>query len=267
MAIDKRLVIRNLLETKEIYTAFARATNLPYVVCDPETFNDQIYVFTKEEDVKSYVKQQAEQGIGLMGVRTFKQQYLNFFSTLVSLGVNAIVLCDEGEMELDLNEIVKQPDYSQIPKEQRPLMNPQLQLTAIYFLQELRRPGKIEEKNNIRELDEELSANLARAEFLCPVEFEPLEERQDESKRKFRFMLLKNKEGATYQPLCTDALEFKKFGKGNANIRPLKIPFAKLEKTLMKEAKGYVLNPQGFNLPLMREQLPLIRRRFGIEEA
>ena len=35
----------------------------------------------------------------------------------------------------------------------------------------------------------------------------------------------------------------------------------------MKEAKGYVLNPQGFNLPLMREQLPLIRRRFGIEEA
>ena len=146
MAIDKRLIIRNLLETKEIYTAFARATNLPYVVCDPESFNDQVYVFKKEEDVKSYVKQQAELGNGLMGVRTFKQQYLNFFSSLVSLGVNAIVYCDEGEMELELDEIVKQPDYSQIPKEQRPLMNPQLQLTAIYFLQELRRPGKIEEK-------------------------------------------------------------------------------------------------------------------------
>ena len=91
MAIDKRLIIRNLLETKEIYTAFARATNLPYVVCDPESFNDQVYVFKKEEDVKSYVKQQAELGNGLMGVRTFKQQYLNFFSSLVSLGVNAIV--------------------------------------------------------------------------------------------------------------------------------------------------------------------------------
>lgn len=266
MTIDKRLVIRNLLAADELYTAFARTTNLPYVVCDPETFNDQVYIFKKEEDVKSYVKQQAEQGVALMAIRTFNRQYLNFFGTLASIGVNTVIYCDDGEIELEVDQIVKQPGYDALPKEQRPLMNPQLQLTAIYFLQELRKPGKIEEKQNIRELDEELSVNLARAEYLCPIEMEDKNEEEPEDKRRFRFLLLKNKDGVMYQPLFTDFIEFQKFGQGNAKIQPLKIPFAKLEKTLMKDAKGYMLNPQSFNLPLMKEQISMIRRRFDIKE-
>ena len=99
--------------------------------------------------------------------------------------------------------------------------------------------------------------------FAAPV----IEEGEEpEDKRRFRFLLLKNKDGVMYQPLFTDFIEFQKFGQGNAKIQPLKIPFAKLEKTLMKDAKGYMLNPQSFNLPLMKEQISMIRRRFDIKE-
>ena len=44
----------------------------------------------------------------------------------------------EGEdVQVDLEEIVKKPDFSSLPKEKQPLFNPQLQLSGIYFMQEL----------------------------------------------------------------------------------------------------------------------------------
>ena len=56
-----------------------------------------------------------------------------------------------------------------IPPEKRPITNPELLLTSLYFLQEMRRPIPDEEKTNLQELDEELVANLVRGRFLSGI--------------------------------------------------------------------------------------------------
>ena len=62
------------------------------------------------------------------------------------------------------------PDYNKLPEKQRPILNPQLQLSAIYFLQELRKPGVEPDKEALKELEEEMSVDLVKSTYLMPVE-------------------------------------------------------------------------------------------------
>ena len=73
-------------------------------------------------------------------------------------------------------------------------------------MQELRRPVKQEEHKNIRELEEELIANLRKAEFLIAINAE------QEEDGKLHIPYLKNKEDKIMQPVFTDVMEFEKFG-------------------------------------------------------
>ena len=49
---------------------------------------------------------------------------------------------------------------SKIEPAKRPLLNPTLELSGIYFMQELRRPVEKDQHGNLRELEEELIVNL-----------------------------------------------------------------------------------------------------------
>lgn len=65
----------------------------------------------------------------------------------------------------------------------RPLINPTLQLSGIYFMQELRRPVEKEEHKNLRALEEELIANLKKSHFLVAME------RDEENPKKLIFRI------------------------------------------------------------------------------
>ena len=62
----------------------------------------------------------------------------------------------DEQMEIDLEKIVRKPDLSNVEPQKRPLINPTLQLSGIYFIQELRRPVPKEEHKNLRALEEEV---------------------------------------------------------------------------------------------------------------
>ena len=47
--IDKSLFIRQIQAREEMYVIFSAATNMPLVVCDPDTFDDQVWIFENEE--------------------------------------------------------------------------------------------------------------------------------------------------------------------------------------------------------------------------
>ena len=250
MGISEQDAIKELQTRDAIFVAYSQATKLPYVICDEESFNDQVWVFATEEEIKEFGKKKLGEKILLMGMKYEKKDYPRFYGTLYAIGVNSVVWVDgENQAEVDLTSIARQADFSQLEPKKQPLFNSTLQLSGIYFMQELRRPIKKEERTvNMREMEEELIVNLKKSEFLVAMATDP------EEPKKVNIPYLKNKEGDILQPAFTDVMEFDKFARGK-KLRAAKVPFAKLPGLLIGQAKAFVINPMGFNLILDREQL------------
>ena len=244
MGISVEEAIQELRNREEVFVAYSQATKLPYVTCDEETFNDQARIFATEEEIKEYGKQLLEDKILLMGMKYEKKDFPRLYGTLYAIGVNSVIWTDgNDQIEVEIQRIASQRDMSKIEPAKRPLLNPSLELSGIYFMQELRRPVKQEEHKNIRELEEELIANLRNAE--------------QEENGKLHIPYLKNKEDKILQPVFTDVMEFEKFGRGK-NLRVAKVTMDKLPSLMIPQASAYVVNPLGFNLILNKEQVEKI---------
>ena len=235
MGISKEEAIKELQTREEIFVAYSQATKLPYVKCDEETFNDQAWIFSTEEGIKEFGKKMLEEKVLLMGMKFTKKDYPRLYGTFYAIGVNTVVWVD-GE------------DMSKIEPAKRPLLNPTLELSGIYFMQELRRPVEKDQHGNLRELEEELIVNLKKSEYLVAMNVDP------EDPKKINIPYLKNKKEEILQPVFTDVMELEKFTKGQ-KLRIAKVPFAKLPELLIDKAMAYAVNPLGFNLVLNREQL------------
>ena len=252
MGISVEDAVKELQARETVFVAYSQATKLPYVTCGEETYNDQVWFFAEEETLKEYGKKKLEDKILLMGMRYEKKDFPRMYGLLFSIGVNSVIWNNGAdEIEIDLEKIVRKPDLSQMEPAKRPLINPTLQLSGIYFMQELRRPVKQEEHKNIRELEEELIANLRKAEFLIAINAE------QEEDGKLHIPYLKNKEDKIMQPVFTDVMEFEKFGRGK-NLRVAKVTIDKLPSLMIPQANAYVVNPMGFNLVLNKEQIEKI---------
>lgn len=250
MGISEQDAIKELQTRETIFVAYSQATKLPYVICDEESFNDQVWVFATEEEIKAFGQKKLQDKILLMGMKYENKDFPRFYGTLYAIGVNSVVWVDgENQIEVDLAKIARQADFSKLEPSKQPLFNSTLQLSGIYFMQELRRPIKKEERTvNLREMEEELIVNLKKSEFLVAMATDP------EDPNKVNIPYLKNKDGDILQPAFTDVMEFDKFARGK-KLRAAKVPFAKLPGLIIKQAKGFVINPMGFNLILDRVQL------------
>lgn len=244
--------VKEIQARENVYVAYSQVTKLPYVTCAEETYNDQVWFFAEEETLKEFGKKKIEDKILLMGMKYEKKDFPRLYGLLYAVGVNSLVWNNgTEEIEVDLDKIVRRPDLSKLEPEKRPLINATLQLSGIYFMQELRRPVAKEEHKNIRELEEELIANLKKSEFLVAME------QNAEDPAKVNIPYLKNKEGKILQPVFSDVLEYEKFAKGK-KLRIAKIPFAKLADVMIPQAEFLVINPLGFNLLLNKDQLKKI---------
>ena len=182
--------VKEIQARENVYVAYSQVTKLPYVTCAEETYNDQVWFFAEEETLKEFGKKKLEDKILLMGMKYEKKDFPRLYGLLYAVGVNSLVWNNgTEEIEVELEKIVRRPDLSKMEPEKRPLINSTLQLSGIYFMQELRRPVTKEERKNIRELEEELIANLKKAEFLVAME------RNEEDPSKVNIPYLKNKEG------------------------------------------------------------------------
>lgn len=244
--------VKEIQARETVYVAYSQVTKLPYVTCAQETYNDQAWFFAEEETLKEFGKKKVDEKILLMGMKYEKKDFPKLYGLLYSIGVNSLVWNNRTEeIEVELEKIVRRPDLSKLEPEKRPLINSTLQLSGIYFMQELRRPVTKEEHGNIRELEEELIANLRKSEFLiamAPSEEEP---------QKVNIPYLKNKEGKILQPVFSDVMEYEKFARGK-KLKVAKIPFAKLPEIFIPQAEFMVINPMGFNLLLNKEQVKKI---------
>lgn len=243
--MDKQTAAKQLLQAEAFFVAYAQATNMPYITCDEESYNDEVWFFEKEEDEKDFALKKRDEKIMIMGMKVPNNEYTSFFSMLYAIGIDGINFYIGGEtVKLEMDKLITF-DMDKLPEEKRPLINQPLQISGLYFMQELRKPIKNEEKQNLKSMEEEVIVNLRRADILMAVE--PAE-------NKFNIPCIRNREQKSFQPFFTDSMEAEKFAKGK-KLKLIRIKFMDLPKYLLKEVEGFAINPLGFNLILSREQI------------
>lgn len=234
-----RETLQSLRTPGELYVIMSGATKLPFVVCNPETFDDEILLYHREEDAKNKAKELTEAHY-LAGVaKLVDDQLLAFYTSLYLMGVNglSVNVGTDQEKRVQLKDLVVRQNMKEAGEGKMIVENPEMHLTAIYLMQELRHQTGGEVTDQIKELQEELLAHYQKGTFLISV--------QEDG----QIPVLKQKDGSMYQPIFTDILEFRRFA-GDKKLKMLAIPSAKIPEALIPDARGVVINPLGVNVQL-----------------
>lgn len=256
--IDHTFAMKKMKNLEELFVAFSQPTRMPFVECDEETYDDQVHIFASESEVLEFAKAYTENKILLTAMKVPKNQTNGLYNSFYSIGVNVIVFHEnENVYRLELKDVTTMPDMDKLQKEKLPVMNPTLQLSALYFLQEMYRPVK-HDMQHVKELEEEMLVNLLRSRYILPLENaspgQPLNPRDPNQKRRIPYV--KDKEENLWLPVFSDIAELQKFYKE----KMLKIgmavqEFQDLPKHVAEQVKGLVVNPAGFHLHVSKEQL------------
>ena len=142
MTVDQVFIIKKLQNLDEMLVAYSAVTRMPFATCDEESFNDQVWIFTDQDKMKAFAEKYKEEKKLILPVKVQKKDASMFYMNLFSMGINEVVFCDgDQENKIELTQIVRMPDVDALPENRKPILNPQLLLSAVYFLQELRKPG------------------------------------------------------------------------------------------------------------------------------
>lgn len=249
--VTKQETLAALRSPGELYVVMSAATRLPFVYCDGETYDDEVFLYYREEDAKRKAKELLEEKYPVAVAKVEEKHLLPFYTGLYTMDINCLAV-NEGtdtQIHVQLSDLVTRKKPEEMPEGRKIIENPAFHLTAMYFMQEMRRQpgGRMTEKT--KELQEEMLAHYARGTFFVAVEEDG------------KLPVLQQKDGTIYQPLFTDALELQKFIKGK-KMKTLTIQASKIPDILAPNVKGVVLNPMGINV-----QLQIARKKKQESEA
>lgn len=256
--------VQMLQKSEKVYVPFCMATSQPFITCHAEDATDQVWVFPIEAQCHDYCKQRLEQnGDPVRVISVPNKDALHFYSTLFFLGVDEIVLVEEKDMtRIQLNDLVKKPNFDNFPEGQKPLINPQMQLSGIRLMQEVCR--RAEHKPTLHELEDEMLANLTRSKFIVVTAM--LEEGEDPATHDPKSIpCIQNKDGIKYQPIFSDSTELAKFT-GNRKFKAVTTTFQEVAKSINDGVSGIVLNPHAINIIFSSEKIPEILRIYSSDE-
>ncbi len=277
--------IRNL---KEAWSLHSPLTNMPYVECEEENYNDQIRLYADKTEAEAAGKELEAQGIRVT-VREFKtveievpakadkpegekkKLYLNqvrqYLSTLPFIGINAVLYKPRGKASGSVELLELLPEGFEKKIMENALYQPNLQLTGLYLMQEARRKKEYVDRKQLQALDEEFSSNLVKSGlFLAVLPPEGQEKEEKIDLKQCQLPYLRHQNGDCFFPVFTDIWEFQKYSKGKKELRPIRMPFAQLTNFWVKDAKAYMINPMGYLIPITREMIPRILERFGVSK-
>lgn len=237
--VTKQETLSALRNPGEIYVIMSAATKMPFVFCDEETYDDEIFLYYTLEDAQNQAKKLSAQKYQTGVAKLEEKVLLGFYTSLYTMGVNCLAVnygTDTG-INIQLSDLVVRKKPEEDGKEKKLLENPELHLTALYFMQELRRLPSPEMPEQLKELQEELLAHYQKGTFIIAAEEDG------------QIPVLKQKDGSMFQPVFTDILEVNKFARGK-KMKLTVISAQKIPQSLFPEAKGVVINPLGANVQL-----------------
>ena len=163
-AAEKQEIMYRLKNAGELYVLLSMCTGEPYVVCDQETYDDEIIVFFDSQAAVEEAKEQTEAGTPVRPMKLENKQFLIFYTSLYTLGVNALLVKDGGRNSLiQLQDFVKRnKQQGQETGEKVWVENPSLHLTMLYYMQELRKKPGQENLPEIKEWQDEISNGFSK---------------------------------------------------------------------------------------------------------
>ena len=216
---------QKLREADSLYAILSGCTKEPYVYCDPETMDDAILLFTDEEGAKAGAQKLAEQQIPVGIAKVDRKSLLLFYTSLYTMGVNAIqVHVGEKQKMIQLTEFVRRKDPEESKNGKVWVENPELHLTMLYYMQDLRRQPNQEITPELNDLQEEIGAHFTKGRYIVPLPEEGN-----------GIPLVKLKSGDIFQPIFTDVIEFQRFNR-EKKFRPVVVDALKLAQVLPEEA-------------------------------
>ena len=76
---EKKAFLEELQKTPEIYVIMSVCTKMPYVYCEPESYDDQVFLFHKEEDAKKLVEDYRQPTDNVLFPSAFVKLILQYF--------------------------------------------------------------------------------------------------------------------------------------------------------------------------------------------
>lgn len=98
MGVDKSDVLKKMREAEAIYVLMSDCTRMPFVVCDPETYDDQVLIFFSEEEPEGR-DEFLKEGNPLKIFNIENKYMLPFYSSLFPAGVNGMWVGKDTEEE------------------------------------------------------------------------------------------------------------------------------------------------------------------------
>lgn len=239
---DRQQLLEKIRTAPKLCTLMSPCTQRPYIACDPETFDDEIFIFFDDKEAANEAARLLKEEIPV-AVAEFEQQYLlAFTAALYTMGVNAI-LVKQGETAttVQLPELVRRPKPEDLPEGKQLIENPELHLTALYYMQEFMRKPNDPKDPKFLELQEEIMANFGKGKYIFAI--------SAEDHTSMPLIKLDKEKEDLFQPVFTDILEFQRFNQ-EKKLSPIIIDAEKIPQFVAKEAVGVLINPTGVKLPL-----------------
>ncbi len=227
---------QKIMTRDNLFIIFSQRTRMPFIFCDPETMDDQIYVYFSEEEAKKETETLANGGDLCRVFVLQKRAFLPFFLNTYSMGVNCIV-AGFGTKEctsIQLEELVQRTIKEEMKNSPSAVENPALNLTMLYFMQEL--SSTKPDMAAAKELEQEMTAHFQKAKLLIPFQ-----------KDKKGIFLMKDDQ--KFQPVFTDFFEYDKFDR-EKKLLVIGVDAPVLLKNFPKEADGIIINPSSASVIL-----------------
>lgn len=254
---DKNEMMKAFFNSETVYVLYSGVTHVPFIACNNETMDDELYLFSDEGAAVSKQAEMTAKGENVLVRKLDHKAYLAFMPECIFYGVNVLVFTGSaGVCRVPVEELIKvktdQKAKGQSGSAQSPAQNSVLSLVCLYFLQELRKGEERADTDKLAELDEELSARLAESTLFVPVR------KASGQDSRVELMVLQSTDGSAMIPVFTDPMEYDHFRKG-AEQGLTGIPAKQLaQMPLSGPIRGFILNPAGCSLHIGKKELQRI---------
>lgn len=249
--------IKKLPTIDNYYAIMCNYTRMPYVECDPVTYDDRVFIFLQEDAANAFVEEYKEEKM-LLSVQTIDRAgILGFLTSLLVAGVNMVSFQGSEVFNIQLEKIVRREQKEGAPK---PVENPSLQISMMYFMQGVHTAESNEEKLVVRQYEEEMMANIARAQYLVPSK--ETDQTDANGNKQVAFPQIKNANGELFIPLFTDINEFFKFSKQDGTTKFLVLGFNQIKTIKTPGLQGFIINPASIAVMLNEQHMNVIDERF-----
>ena len=114
MGVDKSDVLKKMREAEAIYVLMSDCTRMPFVVCDPETYDDQVLIFFSEEEAMKGGQEFLKEGNPLKIFNIENKYMLPFYSSLFQASTHRTGQKTGAETGRGTDRESEFPDYSYV---------------------------------------------------------------------------------------------------------------------------------------------------------